>query len=143
MSLEYLFPYHLACAIQNLKVISARRKLKIMNKYTPLIVGTLLYIVVMLIIRSVEWGGVIWMMMVGAQFLIIPIVIGFLSGGYLTAIIFTLVSVTIQVLVAWVTRGLTSSQVDLAMLNYSPVFVVLCVVGVLISKRFTPQISKS
>jgi len=83
------------------------------------------------------------MMMVGAQFLIIPIVIGFLSGGYLTAIIFTLVSVTIQVLVAWVTRGLTSSQVDLAMLNYSPVFVVLCVVGVLISKRFTPQISKS
>jgi hypothetical protein len=112
-----------------------------MNKYTPLIVGTLLYIVVMLIIRSVEWGGVIWLMMAAAQFLIIPIVIGFLSRGYLTAIIFTLVSVTIQVLVAWVTRGLTSSPVDFAMLYYSPVFVVLCVVGVFISKRFITQSS--
>jgi hypothetical protein len=112
-----------------------------MNKYTPLFVGTLLYIVVMLIIRSVEWGGVIWMMMAAAQFLIIPIVIGFLSRGYFTAIIFTLVSVTIQVLVAWVTRGLTSSSVDFAMLYYSPVFVVLSVVGVFISKRFITQIS--
>ena len=114
-----------------------------MNKYTPLIVGTLLYIVVMLIVRSVEWGGGIWMMMVAAQFLIIPIVIGFLSGGYLSAVIFTLVSVTIQVLVAWVTRGLTSSPVDFAMLYYSPLFVVLSVVGAFISKRFKPQISKS
>ena len=114
-----------------------------MNKYTPLIVGTLLYIVVMLIIRSVEWGGVIWMMMVALQFLIIPIVIGYLSGGYLTAIIFTFVSVIIQVLVAWVTRGLTSSEVDLAMLYYSPIFVAFSVVGVYISKRFTPPNSKS
>jgi hypothetical protein len=91
----------------------------------------------------VEWGGVIWMLMAAAQFLIIPIIIGFLSKGYLTAIIFTLISVTIQVVVAWITRGLTSSQVDLAMLYYSPVFVVLSAVGVLISKRYTPQTSKS
>jgi len=114
-----------------------------MNKYTPLIVGTVLYIVVMLIVRSVEWGGDIWMMMVAAQLLIIPIVIGFLSGGYLTAVIFTLASVTIQVLVAWVTRGLTSSPVDFAMLYYSPLLAVLSVVGAFISKRFAPQISKS
>ncbi|MCX6642573.1 MAG: hypothetical protein NTV15_04210 [Candidatus Bathyarchaeota archaeon] len=114
-----------------------------MNKYIPLIVGTLLYIVVMFIIRSVEWGGVIWVLMAAAQFLIIPIIIGFLSEGYLTAIIFTIVSVVIQVLVAWVTRGLTSSQVDLAMLYYSPVFVVFSAVGVLISKRFTHQNSKN
>ena len=86
--------------------------------------GTLLYIMVMLIIRSVEWGGAIWMIMAAMQFLIIPIIIGFLSEGYLTAIIFTLVSVTIQVLVSWFTRGLTSSDVDLVMLYYSPIFVV-------------------
>ena len=114
-----------------------------MNKYTPLIVGTVLYIVVMLIVRSVEWGGGIWMMMVAAQFLIIPIVIGFLSRGYLKAVVFTLVSVTIQVLVAWFTRGLTSSDVDLAMLYYSPIFVVFSMGGVYINKRFTPQSSKN
>jgi hypothetical protein len=114
-----------------------------MNKYTPLIVGTLLYIVVMLIIRSVEWGGAIWMMMAAVQFLILPIVIGFLSGGYLAAIIFTLASVTIQMLFAWVTRGLTSSPVDTAMLYYYPLLAALSAVGAFISKRFTPQISKS
>jgi uncharacterized membrane protein len=119
------------------------KKVKMMNKYTPLIVGTVLYIVVMLIVRSVEWGGGIWMIMVAAQFLIIPIVIGYLSEGYLTAIIFTLVSVIIQVLVAWITRGLTSSPVDFTMLYYSPLFAVLSVVGAFINKRFTPQISKS
>jgi len=114
-----------------------------MNKYTPLIVGIVLYIVVMLIVRSVDWGGGVWMMMLAVQFLIIPIIIGFLSGSYLTAVIYTIVAVAIQVLVAWITRGLQPSPVDLDMIYFSPVFVVLSVVGAFISKRFTPQISKS
>ena len=114
-----------------------------MNRYTPLVVGTILYIAVMFIVRSVDWGGGIWMLMVAVQFLILPIVIGYLSEGYLTAVIFTIASVTIQVLVAWVTRGLTSSPVDFAMLYYSPLFAVLSVVGAFIKKRFTPQSNKS
>jgi hypothetical protein len=117
------------------------KNMDIMNKgYTPLIVGIVLYLLIFLIGRIGISG--IGVLLVAMEMLIIPVIIGYLTGDYVRAIIYTIISSFFIILLAAVVTGSSTLSSLAGLVNLVVgwlILTVFSVVGVFVGKRLAPE----
>jgi FtsH-binding integral membrane protein len=105
--------------------------------YTPLIVGIVLYILLLMIshvTQNLDYFGILLVIM---EYMIIPVIIGYLTRDYVRAIIYTIVSVIVLAIIGHVINPGVFSFTGL--LIGLVIVAVFSVVGVLLEARFAPK----
>ena len=105
--------------------------------YTPLIVGIVLYILLLMIshvTQNLDYFGILLVIM---EYMIIPVIIGYLTRDYVRAIIYTIVSVIVLAIIGHVINPGVFSFTGL--LIGLVIVAVFSVVGVFLEARFAPK----
>ena len=105
--------------------------------YTPLIVGIVLYILLLMIshvTQNLDYFGILLVIM---EYMIIPVIIGYLTRDYVRAIIYTIVSVIVLAIIGHVINPGVFSFTGL--LIGLVIVAVFSVVGVFLEARFDPK----
>ena len=105
--------------------------------YTPLIVGIVLYVVLLMINQVTQFIDYFGILLEIMALLIIPVIIGYLTRDYVRAIIYTIISIIIFDIIG---HMISSGGFSFTGLFIGLVIVaVFSVVGVFLEARFAPK----